>query len=269
MVLPALSRFVRAVNTVHGDQPVWPTGAANMPFDQPHAYRGAEEVQLTTPGLYVFVCKLHPFMLGGVIVDDPATQGLDLGKTTTLLSGATVPTASNLALRLVRSFINITNPQNYQVYTKTGSTWDPTYPAVPVLATRTAIRPRPRPRRVLPELHEPVSLPASIPPTGGASSGLGRHRDEQTAGKRPGTATAVNASDWSVTRRRRVAVGEHEQPAQHVDEPVAVAHHQTGGSTRNSTSSITDGRARAEPGLGETRRAMTRVDTDQVHVAER
>ena len=68
---------------------LWPTGAAHMPFDQPHAYRGVEEVRVTTPGLYVFLCKLHPFMLGGVIVDDPATPELDLGKTLTLMNGAT------------------------------------------------------------------------------------------------------------------------------------------------------------------------------------
>ena len=28
----------------------------------------------TSPGLYVFVCKLHPFMLAAAIVDDPATD---------------------------------------------------------------------------------------------------------------------------------------------------------------------------------------------------
>ena len=176
-------------NTVHtATSLLWPTGAANMPFDQPHAYRGAVEVQLTTPGLYVFVCKLHPFMLGGVIVDDPATQGLDLGKTTTLLSGATVPTASNLALRLVRSFINITNPQNYQVYTKTGSTWDPTYPAVPVLAYDQNSNPV-----FVPNLdaffqsyfHEPVSLAGRDPAHGqGHRRGLGRHRVRADRGAR-------------------------------------------------------------------------------------
>jgi hypothetical protein len=40
-------------NTVHtATSLLWPTGAAHMPFDQPHAYRGVEEVQVTTPGLY-------------------------------------------------------------------------------------------------------------------------------------------------------------------------------------------------------------------------
>src|SRR5262245_34928700 len=43
---------------------LWPTGAENMPFDQTSAFRGTRHVQLKAPGLYVFVCKLHPFMLG-------------------------------------------------------------------------------------------------------------------------------------------------------------------------------------------------------------
>src|SRR5215210_284663 len=51
-------------DTVHtASSLLYPTGAAHMPFDQPHAYKGgAEEVRVTTPGLYVFLCKLHPFM---------------------------------------------------------------------------------------------------------------------------------------------------------------------------------------------------------------
>ena len=79
----------------------------------------------------------------------------------------------------VRSFINITNPQNYQTYTKTGSTWDPKYPAVPVrVYDGNAMR------SVIPNLdeafqsyfHEPVALPAATPPTGRERSGLDRHR---------------------------------------------------------------------------------------------
>ena len=70
-----------------------------------------------------------------MIVDDPATPELDLGRTITLVNGVTIPTASDLALRLVRAFFVITNPANYQVFSATqATTWDPTYPAVPVLA---------------------------------------------------------------------------------------------------------------------------------------
>src|SRR3954451_5093021 len=56
-------------------------GHASMPFDQSRAYKGGGIVKLTTPGLYVFTCKVHPYMFGAVIVDDPATEGLDLGET--------------------------------------------------------------------------------------------------------------------------------------------------------------------------------------------
>jgi DNA-binding beta-propeller fold protein YncE len=262
-------------NTVHtASSLLWPTGAAKMPFDQPHAFRGVEEVRVTTPGLYVFVCKLHPFMLGGVIVDDPATQGLDLGKTITLLNGATVPTASNLAFRLLRSFFIITNPQNYQVYTANGSTWDPVYPAVPVLAYEQNSNPV-----FVPDLnaafqsyfHEPVSLPAAIPPTG---KGVGEvwidTEYEQTAAKtKPGTATAVDASDWSVTRKVALPSVNMNNPhnmwtdrsqsviydTEWFDNKLDVFDRKSGDLIR----SVTVGEAPAH--------VMTRVDTDQVHVS--
>src|ERR1700704_7180949 len=81
------NRGVDTTNTVHTfTSLLYPTGAANMPFDQPSAFRGTRNIQLTTPGLYVFVCKLHPFMLAATIVDDTSTVGLDLGEAITLLS---------------------------------------------------------------------------------------------------------------------------------------------------------------------------------------
>jgi DNA-binding beta-propeller fold protein YncE len=262
-------------NTVHtATSLLWPTGAAKMPFDQPHAYRGVEEVKVTTPGLYVFVCKLHPFMLGAVVVDDPATQGLDLGKTITLLNGATVPTTSNLALRVLRAFFYVTNPQNYQVYTATGSTWDPVYPAVPVLAYDQDGNPV-----FVPNLdamfqsyfHEPVSLPASTPPTG---KGIGEvwidTEYEQTAAKtKPGTATAVRTSDWTVTRKIAAPSINMNNPhnlwtdrsqsvlynTEWFDKKLDVFDRKTGALLR----SVEVGEAPAH--------VMTRVDTDQVHVS--
>lgn len=148
---------------------LWPTGAPNMPFTQPKAFRGTVQVQLTTPGLYVFLCKLHPFMLGATVVDDPTTDGLDLGKTVTLSSGPTIPTASNLALRLVRAFFVITNPANYQKYSASGeTTWDPTYAPVPVLAHDQ--NGNPVPVANLDEFldgyfNEPVTLPKATAPS--------------------------------------------------------------------------------------------------------
>ena len=94
---------------------IYPAGAQQMPFDQPAAFRAdSKSVTLTDPGLYVFVCKVHPFMLAATIVDDPATAGLDLGEDVSLVNGITVPTSSDLATRLLRAFWLITNPLNYQ-----------------------------------------------------------------------------------------------------------------------------------------------------------
>jgi DNA-binding beta-propeller fold protein YncE len=262
-------------NTVHtATSLLWPTGAADMPFDQPHAYNGIEQVQLTTPGLYVFVCKLHPFMLGAVIVDDSATPELDLGRTITLINGVTVPTASNLAFRLVRAFFVITNPQNYQVYTETGSTWDPVYPPVPVLAYDQNGDPV-----SVPDLnaafqsyfHEPVTLAAAVPPT---QRGVGQvwvdTEYEQTAAKtKPGTATAVDTSDWNVTRKVALPSVNMNNPhnmwtnrsqsviydTQWFDDKLSVFNRRSGALIRN----VTVGDAPAH--------VMTRVDTDQVHVS--
>jgi DNA-binding beta-propeller fold protein YncE len=262
-------------NTVHtASSLLWPTGAANMPFDQPHAFNGVEMVTLTTPGLYVFVCKLHPFMLGAVIVDDPATEGLDLGKTVTLLSGPTIPTASNLAFRLVRSFFIITNPQNYQVYTKTGSTWDPTYPAVPVLAYDQLSSPV-----FVPDLneafqgyfHEPVSLPASIPPKG---KGIGEvwidTEYEQTAAKtKPGTATAVNTSDWNVTRKVALpSVNMNNPHNMWTDRSQSVVYQTEWFDDKFDVFDRKTGKLIHSLKLGDApAHVMTRVDTDQVHVS--
>jgi DNA-binding beta-propeller fold protein YncE len=262
-------------NTVHtASSLLWPTGAAHMPFDEPHAYRGVEEVRVTTPGLYVFVCKLHPFMLAAVIVDDPATQGLDLGKTITLINGATVPTASNLAFRLVRAFFVITNPQNYQVFTKTGSTWDPVYPAVPVLAYDKDGNPvyvSNLDEAFQSYFNEPVSLPAAIPPSGKGVGDVWVDTEyEQTAGKtKPGTATAVRTSDWTVTRKVALPSVNMNNPhnmwtdrsqslifeTEWFDDKLDVFDRKTGALVR----SLKVGDAPAH--------VMTRVDTDQVHVS--
>jgi DNA-binding beta-propeller fold protein YncE len=72
-------------------------------------------------------------MLGAVIVDnDGLTGGLDIGAKLTLLGTGTVPSFSDLALRLLRAFFVITNPANWKDYTKVGTTYDPDYPPVPV-----------------------------------------------------------------------------------------------------------------------------------------
>jgi hypothetical protein len=64
-------RFTGKSNTVHTRASlIFPTGAINMPFDTAPR-KGSDDVVLHTPGLYVFTCKIHPYMFGAVIVDDP------------------------------------------------------------------------------------------------------------------------------------------------------------------------------------------------------
>ena len=100
---------------------------------------------LRTPGLHVFVCKLHPYMLAGVIVDDSKTEGLDIGEKLHLLgvthtedarkpatAANAFPSHSDLGLRLLRAFFVVTTPSNWKDYSKVGEQYKPTYPAVPV-----------------------------------------------------------------------------------------------------------------------------------------
>ena len=112
-------------------------------------------VGLDTPGLYVFVCKIHPYMLGAVIVDDPDTNLLiggnadlpfpllDLSDDLTILTRTgnvdpaaldfptRVPPTHHLALNLVKTFYVITDPNNWKDYT--AASWDVGLP--PVLVT--------------------------------------------------------------------------------------------------------------------------------------
>ena len=253
---------------------LFPTGAAGMPFDQPTAFRGTRQVRLTSPGLHVFVCKLHPFMLGGVMVDDPATPELDLGKTITLVNGATIPTASDLALRLVRAFFVITSPANYQVFSATqATTWDPQYPAVPVLAydqSGAAVS--------IPDLdaflgdyfHEPVTLPPATAPT---ATGVGEvwidTQYELTAHKtKPGAATAVDTSSWRVTKKFALPQVNLNNPHNMwTDRRQRVIYDTEWFGTALAAFDRRSGRLVAHTKVGEApAHVMTRTDTDQVHV---
>jgi DNA-binding beta-propeller fold protein YncE len=121
---------------------IWPAGSnPSELLDQDSANMNDHQVQLTTTGLHVFVCKLHPYMLGAVIVDDPSTPELDLGENLVLLGGpgGTVPfptivngAPTDIALRVLRAFFIVTNPGNWKDYTKVGTAYAPSYPAVPV-----------------------------------------------------------------------------------------------------------------------------------------
>jgi DNA-binding beta-propeller fold protein YncE len=271
---------IDTTNTVHTfTSLLYPKDAQNMPFDQPlGAFRQTRIVQLHTPGLYVFVCKLHPFMLAATIVDDNSlTAGLELGSEITLLSKIgntqiTVPTSSDLATRLLRAFFLITNPKNYQDYniaTNPTRTWHIEYPNVdvktnlpPLLNLKTVLEGRYGNDSTLPTLFNP------------SKPGVGEiwvdAEYEKTAGKtKPGSAIAVNALIWKVVKRFSLPSINMNNPhnmwtnrdqtriyqTQWFGDKLTVFNRITGRIIRN----ITVGEAPAH--------VMTRVDSDQVHVS--
>jgi YVTN family beta-propeller protein len=187
---------------------VYPKGAMNMPFDEITAYAGGGIVQLDHPGLYVFGCKLHPFMLGAVIADDPSTEGLDLGDEITLINGITVPTSSDLATRLLKAFFTFTATNNWQDYTSSTTSsssppnpWHISYPDVDVRITngtvvnlKDTLESRYGQNLTLDELNNP-----DIPGVGEVWIDT---QFEKTASKsKPGTASAVNATAWEITKK--------------------------------------------------------------------
>ena len=182
---------------------VYPKNATNMPFDEVTAYAGGGIVKLDDPGLYVFGCKLHPFMLGAVISDDPSTKGLDLGDEITLINNITVPTSSDLATRLLKTFFTFTAPNNWQNYTSSPSSqpWSVSYPDVDVRITngivvnlKDTLEGRYSQNLTLDNL--------SKPDTAGIGEVWVNTQFEETSSKtKPGTASAVNATTWEVTRK--------------------------------------------------------------------
>jgi DNA-binding beta-propeller fold protein YncE len=276
-----------STNTVHTvTSLLWPSGAVGFPNDS-GAFKG-DSVDITLPdaGLYVFVCKLHPFMLAAVISDDPSTVDdkgtkktkddtprYDLGKDITLVNGLEVPTASDLALRLLRAFFVITTPTNWQDFSGDGK-WDPSYPGVPVLAydaNNNAVPISNLDTFLQGYFNEPVTLPAVFNPT---TPGVGEvwvdTQFELTVGKsKPGTMTKVDVENWQV--KRKVALPEinlnnpHNMWAsqnqkliyqtQWFDNKLTTIDRETGKLVAN----IVVGEAPAH--------VMTRVDTDTVHVS--
>jgi len=244
---------------------LWPTGAARMPFDTDVATSG--EVVLTTPGLYVFFCKIHPYMLAAVIVDNPATPGLDLGETITLITGITVPTSSDLATRLLRVFFIATNPSNWQDFRSTAP-WHITYPNVNVRITGGAVVNLPTVLNARYGNDIPLP-PLSHPATPGVGEVWVDTQFELTARKtKPGTATAVSATTWLPTRK--VALTQIEMNNPHnmwTDRNQRLIYQTQWFDSRLTVFERATGRLLRDISVGEApAHVMTRVDTDQVHV---
>lgn len=253
-------------NTVHTRTSlIYPTGAAGMPFNT-KPKKGGDSITLTTPGLYVFTCSIHPYMFGAVIVDDPATSGLDLGASISLINGITVPTSSDLATRLLRTFFIATNPANWQNYAS-NAPWHITYPNVDVRVDIGVVN---LPAVLNARYRNDISLPAlSNPATQAVGEIWVATQFETTSGKsKPGTVTAVDGSSWQVTRKVALPSINMNNPhnmwtdkdqnviyvTQWFDKKLTVYNRQTGALIRN----VSVGEAPAH--------VMTLTDNDRIHV---
>ncbi len=193
---------------------LWPSDANDpvlgdphmMPFDQSKAYRGGGIVKLDTPGLYVFTCKVHPYMFGAVIIDDPNTAGFDLGTKIDIVTGINdLPTISDLATRLLRTFFVATTQENWQDYTSS-KPWHASYPNVDVAIgdlDGNLVEGVPL-RDVLESRYgQDIALEGLFNP---ATPGIGEvwidTQFEKTAGKtKPGTITVLDATNWTIKRK--------------------------------------------------------------------
>jgi DNA-binding beta-propeller fold protein YncE len=261
-------RFTGKSNTVHTRTSlIFPTGAINMPFDTPPR-KDSDTVMLHTPGLYVFTCKIHPYMFGAVIVDDPNTPGLDLGESITLVNGITVPTSSDLATRLLRTFFIATNPVNWVDYTATGP-WHITYPHVQVRITGGG-------GAFLDDVlnarygNDLDKAPLINPTTAAVGEVWVDTQFELTAGKtKPGTATALSGQTWQATRK--VALPQINMNNPHnmwTDRNQTLIYQTQWFDSKLAVFNRTTGQFLNNISVGESpSHVMTRTDTDQLHVA--
>jgi DNA-binding beta-propeller fold protein YncE len=202
-------------------------------------------------------------------VDNPSTKGLDLGEQITLIDGPTVPTTSDLATRLLRTFFIATTPANWQDFTAASGVWHVTYPSVDVRLTGGVVA---NLAAVLTQRYgNDLPLPRLFKP---AIPGVGEvwvdTQFERTAGKeKPGTVTKVDASTWQVVRKVALPQINMNNPhnmwtdrqqrliyqTEWFDSKLTVFERETGRLVRQ----ISVGEAPAH--------VMTRTDTDQVHVS--
>jgi YVTN family beta-propeller protein len=263
-------RFTGKSNTVHTRTSlIFPTGAINMPFDTAPR-KGSDEVMLHTPGLYVFTCKIHPYMFGAVIVDNPGTPGLDLGESITLVNGITVPTSSDLATRLLRTFFIATHPANWEDYSSSAP-WHITYPSVDVRITGGAVA---NLDAVLSARYGNDIAKAALnnPRTAAVGEIWVDTQFEKTAGKsKPGTATAINGQNGQAWQaRRKVALPQINMNNPHnmwTDRNQNLIYQTQWFDSKLTVFNRTTGQFLNNISVGESpAHVMTRTDTDQLHV---
>jgi DNA-binding beta-propeller fold protein YncE len=254
-----------------------PVGAANI--DQESGFIGEKEYEITEPGLYAFTCKIHPYMLGAIVADDPLTAGVDFGDQSIvkMYDGNTVvPTFSDIIFRLVKTFFTATVTSNWQKYLPNESvTWDPVYPTAPILTRKADGTPT-----LLPSLdaffqsyfHEPTVLPpGNVKP---ALPGVGEvwidTQFEETASKsKPGTATAIDVEKWQVAKKVALPQLDMNNPHNMWTDKDQTVIYQT--EWFNNKLDVFDRESlelirQVTVGQGPSH-VMTRTDTDQLHVA--
>jgi DNA-binding beta-propeller fold protein YncE len=199
---------------------IWPDGSQASELIDQDANMEDHQVTLQTPGLHVFVCKLHPYMLGAVIVDDSTTPGLDLGENLVLLGGpeslgGTIPfptvvggAPTDIALRVLRAFFIVTNPGNWKDYTKVGTPYAPQYPRVAVKLGDVEVSNLNQAMQTYfvttKHIDGGVIEKQEKPKKNGIGEVWVDTAYELTAGKEtwfPGTATVVSATSWDVKRK--------------------------------------------------------------------
>ena len=155
--------IIRAAGLGHYDQQLGIRGTAML------SDTNGQPVGLETPGLYVFVCKIHPYMFSAVIVDDPTTNVLingnsdlfiplldfsdnltvltrtggeldntdvEFGDTNTVFP-TTIPTGDPLGQTLLTTFFVITDSNNWRDYQETD--WTVSLPTILITTTGTDV----------------------------------------------------------------------------------------------------------------------------------
>jgi len=256
---------------------IWPEGAKGFPQDQPGAFVGQVSEQLTEPGLYAWACKIHPYMLGAVVVDDPLTPGLDFGKKLHVNSRAlNVPSNADIIAQLVDKFFTITVPTNWQKFSDTqDTTWDPSFPPAPILTYNSDGNPE-----LIPNLDQffkakfgtPKTLPATK--TRPATPGVGEvwidtEMENYAHKTKPGAVTKINTQNWDVERKVALPQVNMNNPHNNwtdKDEKVIYVNEWFNNKTdvfdRATGAFIRQIEVGPDPS-----HVMTRTDTDQLHVA--
>jgi YVTN family beta-propeller protein len=171
---------------------LWPAGAESFPVDQEKPSSASVTQAFNKPGLYVFTCKVHPYMFGAVVVDDPNTKGLDIGSELQLVTGAKVPASSDIAKRLLRTFFVVTTPSLWRDYSK--PKWEVNLPDIPLNIEGNTIS--------LSALSMTMPNELKKPGTPGVGEVWVNTQFEKIDGKKKaGSATRLNTTDWSVTSK--------------------------------------------------------------------